>query len=157
MMPGNMQKYMKLCNSSDRGTVLKVLAELTKRTGFASALQTVDQALLYQVRQIGAYYQSRGIKVIPTISWAEEETFKFCFKGIPKGSIVSISTIGVKRDEDALKVWKAGVDEMVKQIEPSAILIYGGQLDYDFGNIKTVYFNNQVTENWKAVDKEKGD
>ena len=50
MMPDNMQKYMKLCNSSDRGTVLKVLAELTKRTGFDSALQTVDQALLYQVK-----------------------------------------------------------------------------------------------------------
>lgn len=50
MMPDNMQKYMKLCNSSDRGTILKVLAELTKRTGFDSALQTVDQALLYQVK-----------------------------------------------------------------------------------------------------------
>jgi hypothetical protein len=112
---------------------------------------------IYRSRQIGAYYQSRGIKVIPTISWAEEETFKFCFKGIPKGSIVSISTIGVKRDEDALKVWKAGVDEMIKQIEPSAILIYGGQLEYDFGNIKTVYFENKVTENWKVVEEKKGD
>lgn len=112
---------------------------------------------IYRSRQIGAYYQSRGIKVIPTISWAEEETFKFCFKGIPKSSIVSISTIGVKRDEDALKVWKAGVDEMIKQIEPSAILIYGGQLEYDFGNIKTVYFENKVTENWKVVEEKKGD
>ena len=50
MMPENMQRYMKLCSSSDRGTVLKVLAELTNRTGFDSALQTVDQALLYQVK-----------------------------------------------------------------------------------------------------------
>lgn len=50
MMPCSMQKYMKLCNSSGRGTVLKVLAELTNRTGFDSALQTVDQALLYQVK-----------------------------------------------------------------------------------------------------------
>ena len=40
----------KLCSSSDRGTVLKVLAELTNRTGFDSTLQTVDQALLYQVK-----------------------------------------------------------------------------------------------------------
>ena len=50
MMPESMQRYMKLCSSSDRGTVLKVLAELTNRTGFDSALQTVDQALLYQVK-----------------------------------------------------------------------------------------------------------
>lgn len=45
-----MQRYRKLCSSSDRGTILKVLAKLTNRTGFDSALQTVDQALLYQVK-----------------------------------------------------------------------------------------------------------
>ena len=70
---------------------------------------------IYRSRQIGQYYQKQGIKVIPTISWAEEETFSFCFKGIPKGSIVSISTIGVKKNKEALKIWRAGVDEMIKQ------------------------------------------
>ena len=105
---------------------------------------------VYRSRQIGAYYQSKGIRVIPTVSWAESETFEFCFQGIPKGSIVSISTIGVKRDEAAMKIWKDGVTAMIDQIEPSAILIYGGKLDYDYGDIKTVYFDNKVTENWKS-------
>ena len=50
MMPENMQRYVKSCGSTDRGAILKVLAELTGRTGFDSALQTVNQALLYQVR-----------------------------------------------------------------------------------------------------------
>lgn len=45
-----MQRYVKSCGSTDRGAILKVLAELTGRTGFDSALQTVNQALLYQVR-----------------------------------------------------------------------------------------------------------
>ena len=103
---------------------------------------------IYRSRFIGAYYQSKGLRVIPTISWAEKETFEFCFKGIPKGSIVSISTIGVKRDEEALQIWKDGVREMIKQIEPSAILIYGGELEFDYGDIKTIYFNNKVTERW---------
>ena len=103
-------------------------------------------------RQIGAYYQSKGIKVIPTISWAEPETYEFCFRGIPEGSVVSISTIGVKRDPDALKIWTDGVTAMIERIKPSAILIYGGKLDYDFGDIKTVYFENKVTENWKNRD-----
>ena len=107
---------------------------------------------VYRSRLIGAYYQSRGIKVIPTISWAEEETYAFCFKGIPEGSIVSISTIGVKRSSEALKIWKDGVKEMIEQIKPSAILIYGGKIDYDFGDIKTVYYDNKVTENWKMED-----
>ena len=103
---------------------------------------------IYRSRLVGQYYQSKGIKVIPTISWAEKETFKFCFKGIPKGSIVSISTIGVKEDQNALKIWRKGVDEMIKQIEPKAILVYGGKLDYDYKDIKVYYYDNKVTENW---------
>lgn len=104
---------------------------------------------VYRSRLVGQYFQSMGIKVIPTISWAEKETFSFCFKGIPKGSIVSISTIGVKQNENALKIWYDGVDEMIKQIEPKAILIYGGKLDYNFKDIEVYYYDNQVTENWK--------
>lgn len=80
---------------------------------------------IYRSRQIGQYYQSQGIKVIPTISWAEKETFEFAFKGIPKGSIVSISTIGVKRNKEALKIWQDGMDAMIEEIEPSTILVYG--------------------------------
>ena len=104
---------------------------------------------VYRSRQIGAFYQSKGIKVIPTISWAEPETFQFCFQGIPQGSIVSISTIGVKRDPDALKIWRDGVSAMIDQIAPSAILVYGGKLDFDYGGIPVHYFENKVTENWK--------
>ena len=105
---------------------------------------------IYRSRQIGAYYQSNGIKVIPTISWAERETFEFCFEGIPKGSIVSISTIGVKNNKEALQIWKDGVDEMIKRIEPSTILVYGGKLDYDYGDIEVIYFENKVTESWEV-------
>lgn len=103
---------------------------------------------IYRSRQIGAYYQARGIKVIPTISWAEEETFEFCFLGIPKGSIVSVSTIGVKQDEEALQIWENGMREMIKQIEPSTILVYGGKLDFDCGDIEVIYFDNKVLKNW---------
>lgn len=104
---------------------------------------------IYRSRLLGQYWQKCGIKVIPTISWAEKETFEFCFDGIPKGSIVSISTIGVKKDERALAIWKDGVDEMIKRIQPSAILIYGGKLDYDFGDIEVIYYSNKITDNLK--------
>ena len=103
---------------------------------------------IYRSRQIGAYYQNQGINVIPTISWAEPETFEFCFQGIPKGSIVSVSTIGVKQNSEALAIWDEGMREMINRIEPSAILVYGGKLDFDYGDIKVIYFDNKVTKNW---------
>ena len=45
MMPQTMRIYMDNCESRERGRVLKVLAELTERTGFASAVKTVDEAV----------------------------------------------------------------------------------------------------------------
>ena len=101
---------------------------------------------VYRSRQIGAYYQQLGIKVIPTIQWAEKETFSFCFEGIEEGSVVSISTIGVKQDENALKIWREGMDAMIEKIKPKTILVYGGKLDYDYGNIEVKYYENKVTE-----------
>ena len=101
---------------------------------------------VYRSRQIGAYYQQLGIKVIPTIQWAEKETFSFCFEGIEEGSVVSISTIGVKQDKNALKIWREGMDAMIEKIKPKTILVYGGKLDYDYGNIEVKYYENKVTE-----------
>lgn len=57
---------------------------------------------IYRSRLVGSYYQSMGVRVIPTISWCEPETFEFCFDGIPKGSVVAISTIGVKQSKSAM-------------------------------------------------------
>lgn len=104
---------------------------------------------VYRSRLIGQYFQNYGIKVIPTISWAEKETFEFCFDGIPEGSVVSISTIGVKRSEESMKIWKDGMDAMIEKIKPSTILVYGGKIDYDYKEIKVIYYENAVTERMK--------
>jgi transposase len=49
MMPENMQKFMDDCDIKNRGSVLKLLAELTARTGFDSAVQSVDEAIRLKV------------------------------------------------------------------------------------------------------------
>lgn len=104
---------------------------------------------VYRSRQIGSFYQSYGINVIPTVSWAEPATFDFCFEGIPEGSIVSISTIGIKEKNEAFNVWETGLKAMIEKIKPSTILVYGGKVDFDYGNINVIYYENQVLKNWK--------
>jgi len=47
MMPPSMKQFLESCSNTETGKVLKVLAELTGRTGFDSALNTVNQALCY--------------------------------------------------------------------------------------------------------------
>ena len=104
---------------------------------------------VYRSRLIGQILQDAGAKVIPTLSWAEAETFEFCFDGIEKGGTVAVSTIGVKRDEEAMAIWEAGMKEAIKRLEPSTILVYGGPLDFDYKGIPVVYIKNEVTERWK--------
>ena len=41
---------------------------------------------------------------------------------------------------------------MIKQIEPETIIVYGGKLDFDYGKIKVVYFENKVTEKWSGKE-----
>lgn len=48
MMPEAMQKYMGMCPASEIGKILKVLAELTKRTCFDDAASTVKAAIEQQ-------------------------------------------------------------------------------------------------------------
>lgn len=55
---------------------------------------------IFRSRWCGAYLQSKGIKVIPSISWGLPQSYAFCFDGIEKGSIVAISTLGVKTEKE---------------------------------------------------------
>lgn len=48
MMPEPLQRYMDSVESPMRGKVLKILADLTDRTGFDSAVKTVTEAVRYQ-------------------------------------------------------------------------------------------------------------
>ncbi len=86
----------------------------------------------YRSRMIGQVMQRYGIEVIPTLSWGYEDTFEFCFEGLPKNSIVSISTVGVSNDDESLRVRKAGVDESIKRLKPKAIILYGNMIEHDF-------------------------
>lgn len=101
---------------------------------------------VYRARLVGQILQDRGIKVIPTLTWAEPDTYKFCFDGIGKGGTVATSTVGVMRDKESKKIWVDGMKEAIKQIKPKAILLYGSKIDFDFGNINVKYFNSKSFE-----------
>lgn len=58
------------------------------------------------------------MKVIPTVGWAGEESFEFCFDGLPKGGTVAVSTVGVMNNKDAKEIFRRGMEEMIRQVEP---------------------------------------
>lgn len=86
----------------------------------------------FKNRYCGAYWQTFGIAVIPTISWSTEESFSFCFAGIQKGSPVAISTLGCQKVRTK---FLEGFNKMMEIIEPSVVFCYGNPICGMEGNI----------------------
>ena len=74
---------------------------------------------------IGAYWQANGLTVIPTINWADEKSFEWCFDGEPTNSVVAISTVGSMNSKANKEGFYKGYEEMKKRIHPKKILCYG--------------------------------
>ncbi len=87
--------------------------------------QCLQQTNTYFNRAVGYYLQTQGIPVIPNIRWSDEQSFEYCFLGVPKNSIVCISTHGCIKSSIQKKIFKIGLAEMIKQLSPSAILVHG--------------------------------
>lgn len=86
----------------------------------------------FRNRWTGAYLQEQGVTVIPTVRWGDFASFNFCFDGIEKGSIVAVSTLGVRNEKSHFML---GYDEMRRRIKPSKIICYGKPFDEMKGDV----------------------
>ena len=102
---------------------------------------------VYRSRLIGQIMQDYGMRVIPTLSWSTPDSYNFCFDGLEKGGSVSVSTVGVMNSEDSQKIWRDGMTEAIKRLEPTLIVAYGSKIDYDFNGIKVKYF--EARKGWQ--------
>ncbi|AOT23094.1 hypothetical protein SEA_KAHLID_116 [Mycobacterium phage Kahlid] len=80
---------------------------------------------VYRSRWCGAYWQSQGVKVIPTACWARSDTFDFCFEGLPRGGPVAVSAVGVRAKPEDQALFREGLAAMVERLEPAILLSYG--------------------------------
>lgn len=100
----------------------------------------------YQKHWIGAYLETFGIKVIPTIGWSDEESFKWCFDGEPKKSIVAVSSIGTQKQDESKWLFIKGYMEMKKKLKPKKVLFWGNvpkELENEKNIIKMGYIMDE--------------
>lgn len=86
-------------------------------------------------RWVGAYWQDKGLIVIPTISWGLSQSYEFCFDGVEKNSIVAIGMIGCKQTRIQ---FMRGYNAMLEKIQPSKIICFGTPFKEMDGNIIVV-------------------
>lgn len=87
---------------------------------------------VFKNRWCGAFWQSKGLKVIPTVSWGDEKSFDFCFDGIEEGSIVAVCTYYRENCEEEFML---GYNKMLEKIKPSAIICYDEPFKAMKGNV----------------------
>lgn len=105
----------------------------------------------YRSKLIAQYWQDNGLTVIPTIRFSSEETWEWCFDGIPENSVVCLSVQSVSKEKEAYDWWKKAVQLFIDKKKPKMILLYGNgaDIDFDFGDIPTKYYKNQIIDKWK--------
>lgn len=77
---------------------------------------------IYRSRLIGYVYEKYQIKVIPTITWTNEASYHYICKGIKHLSTIAVSNIGARTDK-AIGIFNNGLQEVIKQIEPTQVVI----------------------------------
>lgn len=93
-------------------------------TDMPKALQIYQH---YRKQWLGAYWQKCGVNIIPTVGWSDAESFDFCFEGIPRHSIVAVSSVGCMKKKEAKQLFIQGYEEMIKRLSPNTVLYYGVQ------------------------------
>lgn len=91
-------------------------------TDFPLALQINSH---YRKHWLGAYWQSKGITVIPTICWSDERSFEWCFDGEPEKSTVAVSSVGTQLNERSKRLFLLGYQQMMSRLQPKIVLFHG--------------------------------
>ncbi len=79
----------------------------------------------YFNRAVGVFLQQHGIPVIPTARWSDESSFEYCFNGLPKNSILAISTHGCIKTKEQKSLFRKGLIKMIELLSPTDVVVYG--------------------------------
>ena len=79
----------------------------------------------YLSRATGAYFESRGLKVIPSIRALIPEDYDVVASGIPVGSVIAFGAYSLRRNHELRARFEHGVHAMIEMIQPEAVMIYG--------------------------------
>lgn len=114
----------------------------------------------YRMRAFGYWLGINGISVINNVRWGTSESYRYCFDGIDKNSIIAIGTCGgnPKKLIDRNR-FNIGMYELIKQLQPHTIIVYGSanyscfkQLEKQGINI--IAFSSETA---KAFERRKSD
>lgn len=124
----NPAAYMQLLKQFD----VVFTPDFSLYSDFPVAMQIYNH---YRKHWLGAYWESNGIEVIPTICWSDERSFDWCFDGEPVGGTVAVSSVGTQNNKEAKAAFILGYNAMLDRLKPKTIIFYGNVPEECEGNI----------------------
>ncbi len=113
----------------------------------------------YRMRVFGYWLGKNGIPVINNVRWGTQETYPYCFVGVPKASVIAIGTCGgsPRKNEDRER-FERGLDKLVKTLYPHTIIVYGSASYPCFDRlidqgIKVISFPSQTAQAFEGRKK----
>ena len=80
----------------------------------------------YRMRAFGRWLSTEGIQVINNVRWGTEETWSYCFDGIPLNSIVAIGTVASRINQRIYRsAFENGFFRFMESKKPHTLLVYG--------------------------------
>jgi hypothetical protein len=108
---------------------------------------------VYKNRYVGAAWQSKGVRVIPSVGWCTQKWDDICFAGLRENGIVAISTLGVNNCECKTEFLR-GYNELLRRKSPKSIVCLGDPIGNMEGNICFIpydeSFGHQFENGWQA-------
>ena len=88
--------------------------------------ETIKIYNTYRMRAFGYWLGRNGVSVTNNVRWGTPESYRYCWDGIPKNSMVAIGTAGGSPRKLAdRRRFEDGLFEMVRVLQPHTILVYG--------------------------------
>lgn len=109
----------------------------------------------YRNRLVQCHLERLGFEVIPTVSWGGSDSYDFCFKGLPKNSVVAVSSLGVMTSREKIKVFEDGYHEMCSVLRPEFVILYGSDKQLSLGDTPYRCFSNGTYDWTNLLTKHK--
>ncbi len=106
--------------------------------------QPMQRWNVYRGRAVGRAWQDAGLAVVPTLTWAGPDTYAFCFEGIPEGSTVALSTVGLMDCEEGVELFQEGASEAMGRLRPSLVLAYGRRCGFDAHGAEVAWYESEM-------------
>lgn len=106
-------------NFKKSGAVL--MTDFSMFTDFPKPIQLYNK---YRNHWLAKFYQERGINIISTLGWSDEESLEWCCDGYEKGGIFAVPMISVIRDEECNNYFYSGLETCIKKLEPEELIIF---------------------------------